>query len=348
MANQPANSSTDLLPRELPQELWALVLSWLARSKRAKGDLAAVREVCQRFRGLATSVAKHVAGQQVPIGDCLNSVSRAEWMLAHCGNHHPLEWWEDHFDSELVTAAAKEGKLEVVKLLREKGHSWDEYTCAYAAKGGHLKVLQWLRSHGDLSCPWNESTCAHAAWGGHLEVLQWLRDTRLHGRRVCPWGERVCANAAKRGHLKVLQWLRSHGDLSCPWNESTCALAALNGHLEVLKWARSNGCGWDARICSIAALDGHLEVLVLKWARLEAKPPCPRNERTCANAAKNDRLEVLKWARANGCKWDRWVCAWAALNGHLDVLKWAQANGCPWDGETYTKAAQNGHLEVPK
>ncbi len=31
-------------------------------------------------------------------------------------------------------------------------------------------------------------------------------------------------------------------------------------------------------------------------------------------------LEILKWARANGCKWDESTCAAAARNGHLEVV----------------------------
>jgi len=42
-------------------------------------------------------------------------------------------------------------------------------------------------------------------------------------------------------------------------------------------------------------------------------------------------LEVLKWARENGCPWDEDTCAGAAEGGHLEVLKWARENGCPWD-----------------
>ena len=41
-------------------------------------------------------------------------------------------------------------------------------------------MLQWLRKHG---CPWDEWTCAMAAAGGHLKVLKWARK---HG---CPWVE---------------------------------------------------------------------------------------------------------------------------------------------------------------
>ena len=40
-------------------------------------------------------------------------------------------------------------------------------------------------------------------------------------------------------------------------------------------------------------------------------------------------LEVLQWARANGCPWNEWTCFQAAQCGHLDVLQWALANGCP-------------------
>ena len=45
----------------------------------------------------------------------------------------------------------------------------------------------------------------------------------------------------------------------------------------------------------------------------------------------NGHLEVLKWARENGCEWNSWTCAYAAQNGHLEVLKWARENGCEWD-----------------
>ena len=36
----------------------------------------------------------------------------------------------------------------------------------------------------------------------------------------------------------------------------------------------------------------------------------------------NGNLELAKWLRANGCPWDRWSCAFAAGNGRLEVLKW--------------------------
>ena len=46
------------------------------------------------------------------------------------------------------------------------------------------------------------------------------------------------------------------------------------------------------------------------------------------DAAKGGHLEMLQWARANGCPWIEQTCENAELCGHLEVLKWAIGNGC--------------------
>jgi hypothetical protein len=48
-------------------------------------------------------------------------------------------------------------------------------TCAYAAMGGQLEVMQWAREH---SAPWIEDyVCACAGYGGHQEKLAtWLAE----------------------------------------------------------------------------------------------------------------------------------------------------------------------------
>jgi hypothetical protein len=47
-------------------------------------------------------------------------------------------------------------------------------------------------------------------------------------------------------------------------------------------------------------------------------------------AAEGGHLEVLQWARTNGCDWDESTCYAAAEGGHLEVLQWLRANGCDW------------------
>ncbi len=40
-------------------------------------------------------------------------------------------------------------------------------------------------------------------------------------------------------------------------------------------------------------------------------------------------LEVLQWARSQGCPWNEDTCAHAAQKGYLEVLQWARMQGGP-------------------
>ena len=97
------------------------------------------------------------------------------------------------------------------------------------------------------------------------------------------------------------------------------------------------------KIMEEIAKSGDLDIM--KWARSQG---CPFGRWTCAYAAKAGHLELLKWARSQGCRWDIWTCMYAAEGGHLELLKWARSQGCPWDEDTCSYAARGGHLELLK
>jgi hypothetical protein len=107
-------------------------------------------------------------------------------------------------------------------------------------------VLKWSREH----CPWDEETCAYAARGGHLEVLKRVRE------HDCPWDRWTCTDAAQSGQLEVLKWAREH---HCQWDEGTCRLTAQSEHLDVLKWVREHHCPWDEQACCIRRVLGPSE-----------------------------------------------------------------------------------------
>jgi hypothetical protein len=78
------------------------------------------------------------------------------------------------------------------------------------------------------------------------------------------------------------------------------------------------------------------------------------DKNTCTYAARNGHLEVLKWARENGCSWNENTCTYAAKNGHLEVLKWAIMNRCPyenteiWNWLKYWKRVKDGNSKEIK
>ena len=43
---------------------------------------------------------------------------------------------------------------------------------------------------------------------------------------------------------------------------------------------------------------------------------------------------------------NEYVCTTAADHGYLDILIWARENGCPWTEETYKRAHESGQIKV--
>ena len=163
---------------------------------------------------------------------------------------------------EILNVAAYHGYLQVFEKSWSQGPQeklsklWDEKTCGWAAEGGHLEVIKWLRAKG---CPWGTLTSSWAAYGGHLEVLQWMQGQDP----PCPWNSMVCYHAASAGQLEVLRWLRSQG---CLWDEEVPCAAAEGGQLKVLKWLIKEGCPLDKVQCRQAAAEGGERAReVLEW-----------------------------------------------------------------------------------
>ena len=144
--------------------------------------------------------------------------------------------------------------------------------------------------------------------------------------------EYLCHAAARGGNLEKLKEFRANG---CPWNVDTCSLAADGGHLEVLQWARANGCLWSELTHAAAASSGNLEVLQY----LDGIFCRASGTKSCAAAALNGHLHVLKWMHEVIYVWDELTSANAAAGGHLEVLLWLRANGCPSDEKELDAAA---------
>jgi hypothetical protein len=64
--------------------------------------------------------------------------------------------------------------MDVLQLLRSRGMVFSSTVISSeVARRGHLHVLKWIREWG---CSWDAWTCAKAAEGGHFDLLQWARE----------------------------------------------------------------------------------------------------------------------------------------------------------------------------
>ena len=95
--------------------------------------------------------------------------------------------------------------MAVLKYAYENECPWDEQTCEWAARGGHLDVLKYAHEN---ECPWDEKTCMEAAEGGHLDVLKYARENE------CPWNKKEllgsCIVVANTEEIKA--WIRTQPD----------------------------------------------------------------------------------------------------------------------------------------
>jgi hypothetical protein len=100
-----------------------------------------------------------------------------------------------------IDDAVLSGDFERVKYLYKKGERHSRLTCVYAAKGGHLEILKWLKEQGAPL----EETCYFAAKTGDLSLLKWLR------KEGTPWNEEICYESSLAGQSEVLKYMRKHG-----------------------------------------------------------------------------------------------------------------------------------------
>ncbi len=231
----------------LPRELIELVIEFYSRDD---SDSAVLRRVSKLWLELSPNPRDGSKLYGVMVYAFVSSISRLQW-----ARENGCPW-----DQMVVRTAAEQGHLEVVKwAVSQKCPLAEWWTCAWAARGGQLGVLKWLRDNG---CRWDNWTCTLAARGGHLELLKWARENG------CPWevGSMV-THAAETGHLEVLKWLITQG---CSVNRFTSAWAARGGQLEILKWLKANDYPWDGLTIAWAEGAGHLEVS--RWARENGCP----------------------------------------------------------------------------
>jgi hypothetical protein len=138
-----------------------------------------------------------------------------------------------------INMAAKQDNMEMLKYCVANECPIDEWACAYAAENGRLEVLKYLREK--VKAPWDFRTAAFAAYDGHLHILEYLVD-----RKYDEFDVEACVCAAANGHLDCLKYL--HETAKAPWDEGTLEGAHENNHPDCVQYLLDTNCplppGW--------------------------------------------------------------------------------------------------------
>ena len=278
----------------------------------------------------------------------VGSVGRFEWALAN-GMRGPMRE-----TGEVTQAAAEAGQLEVLQRARALGFAWGVGTCAAAARGGHINVLEWLRSTG--SAGKGESKAAAKASGGSSKEgtadkgsIVINKGSAANGKGRMSKGkaksDELVAEVKAKAHAKRKGRKRGGGAEGAEGAEGGSGGGGGSG---------SGGGGSGGPSSSME----HGESAELPKDEVnddvkdeithEVKERCPWDETVCEDAAEFGHLELLRWARTRKCKWDDRTTLACAYGGHLDILKWARGRGCPWHRNTLVDGALRGMIQHSK
>jgi hypothetical protein len=229
-------------------------------------------------------------------------------------------------NKQLHLIAGLHADIETLTALRELGMLLSKTLVEAVAFSGRLHILQHLLS--EPHCPHPDTLSYYAARCGSISMLIWLRPNRW-----CRYDAYTCEGAAEGGQLAALKHLRSAG---CDWYaHSTAHSAAVSGSIELLEWLRpQQGIQITALTLAWAADFGQTAM-----CEHLLSTGCERDADACCYAAKNGRLETLRWLRGSGCPWivsD--VCDGAAQFGSTDILDYVVEQGEVLEAELLTKA----------
>lgn len=182
-----------------------------------------------------------------------------------------------------------------------------------------------------------------AARGGHLEVVQFLQQHRIEGA-----SQRAMDMAAQEGHEHVVRWLFANRSDGCTRLAFDCA--AGNGHLTIAQFLAANyDIGFSAAAVELAARGGHLDVLtwLLQYNPQLFADALGRSIAPTVPPGQAIRFVIVNAAHySNGTDTKSEAIDLAIRYGHVAVAAWLLTQGFQPSRSAFDWAARNGELEM--
>lgn len=165
---------------------------------------------------------------------------------------------------DLLTKAASEGELSLVKYIINKGkHAPILYSSALriAAENGHIEIVKYATSSGADIHSIDDYALRRASLYGYFEIVKYLieQGADIHARNdlAVRW-------ACENGQLEIAKYLYERGCDIRSANDTAIILATENGHLHVVKWLVENGANIFAEnnyVLRTAAENEHTDIV---------------------------------------------------------------------------------------
>lgn len=190
-----------------------------------------------------------------------------------------LEWDGDRYVDEGLQFAVKRNRIDIVRLLIDRGASCDyESAILEAAENGHINIIKLFKEFGFVED--FEKTMMKAARHGHTEIVILCKEygavefekaykraywTEYQGMKV-RWYDSWFGNTfvTYGKHRKLIDMLQEWKDTHYDWVMNK---AARKGDVELLKESIDKGAVRYDLAVKCAALYGHVEIIIILYER---------------------------------------------------------------------------------
>ena len=291
------------------------------------GDKPAIAELIRREERLKLDISKIFDGDEadrfLQRNDILNvkitATTPEAWMKTKGGNINEINAKIGEFGETLMHHAAKEGRVDVLAWLKERGASvnakgeFGETPMHRAAAEGQVEVMKWLEEQGaevNVKDKGDSTPMHSAALRGRVEAMKWLKEQGVDANAKESGGRTPMHFAALNSYLDAMKWLREQGadvNVNSQVEGTPMHMAArtLQRHVEAMQWLKEQGADVNAKDkmmgrtpMHIAAQAGKIEAM--QWLKEQGADINAKDNRGDTPLSLADTDEAKAWLRANG------------------------------------------------
>jgi len=284
------------------------------------------------------------------------------WLKANGENIKDIHTSIDKEGGTLMHLAAKEGRVDVLVMLKERGadvvnarDNRNSTPMHWAARGGHIEAIKWLEEQGadiNAKSKGGVTLMQWAASGGQVEAMKWLKE---RGADITGKDEldRLMCQAATSNSIEAMEWLKEQGaDVNAKNYFTPMLMAVTRGNLEAMKWLKEQGADLNVRspvagltLMQSAAWRGQVEAM--KWLKEQEGWGADVNAKDELDsthmhwAARGGQVEAMKWLKEQGAdvnakgRFGETPMHLAAEYGHIKVMKWLKDQGVDVNAEDH-------------
>lgn len=214
-----------------------------------------------------------------------------------------------------IDFAARDGHLEIIKYLFNKGQKCTNKAIELASTKGHLDIVEYLfkkkQQYGSKSAI--DMAIDLASGNGHFEIVKYLFEIQKQScsSNAIDWASRI-------GRLDIVKYLfevqNSH------YTVNSITYASENGHFEVVKYLFSimSPLIETNQAINGASKNGHFKVVKYLFEKVNHNGTSDSIDYACSNG----HLDIVKYLFEKHVIPTIDAIIMASLNNHLDVVKY--------------------------